>query len=353
MNTKILNINVNPAIIDDADKDKYTIAGDIIKKGGLVAFPTETVYGLGGDALRAESSEKIYAAKGRPSDNPLIVHIAEFDALAKIASDIPENAYKLNEAFWPGPLTMVLNKTDAVPLSTTGGLDTVAVRMPSDVRALEFIKASGGYIAAPSANLSGRPSPTKAGHVVEDLSGRIDMILDGGDVEIGLESTIVDLTGDIPMILRPGFITKEDLERVCGEVLVDKAIIAPESGLKPKAPGMKYRHYAPKGDLTIAMGDREAVKNFIKNEIDGHKEDRVGVIVFAEDAADYSDADSVFVLGHKDSKREMAKNLYDVLRRCDDENLSYIYIEGVDENGFGSAVMNRMKKAAGGKIIYV
>ena len=222
------------------DKDSIEMAGAILKKGGLVAFPTETVYGLGADALNEKAAEKIYAAKGRPSDNPLIVHITNLGALEKITKNVPEETKKIADAYWPGPLTMIFEKSEAVPYGTTGGLDTVAVRMPSDEVARALIDVGGGYIAAPSANTSGRPSPTMAEHVEEDLTGRIDMILDGGPVSIGLESTILDMTVTPPMILRPGAITKEMLEACIGEVTVDKAVIKPNQ--RPKAPGMKYRH---------------------------------------------------------------------------------------------------------------
>lgn len=246
------------------DGEAILRAGEIIKAGGLVAFPTETVYGLGGDALNPESSRKIYAAKGRPSDNPLIVHICRWEDIYKIADPVPEIAERLAARFWPGPLTMILNKTALVPKETTGGLDTVAVRFPSDSIAQRFICAAGGFVAAPSANTSGRPSPTLAQYVKEDMDGRIEMILDGGEeVGIGLESTIVDLTGDIPMILRPGYVTQKMLEEVANQVDVDKTILDANCHLRPKAPGMRYRHYAPKGDLTIIEGAQDAVKKAI------------------------------------------------------------------------------------------
>ena len=213
METKVIRINRN-----QPDKALLQEAGQLLAKGALVAFPTETVYGLGGDGLKADAAARIYAAKGRPSDNPLFLHIAELSDMEKLAVDIPELAYRLAEQFWPGPLTMILKKAEVVPYATTGGLDTVAIRMPSDEIAREIIRASGTYIAAPSANLSGRPSPTKAEHVIEDLSGRIEMIVDGGDSDIGLESSIIDLSGEVPMILRPGYITKEDFERIVAEV---------------------------------------------------------------------------------------------------------------------------------------
>ena len=244
---------------DGIDETQIRRAGDILKEGGLVAFPTETVYGLGGNALDAQASAKIYAAKGRPSDNPLIVHIADWDALYKIASEIPPEAKKLADAFWPGPLTMILKKSDAVPMATTGGLDTVAIRMPSNEVARALIRAGGGYVAAPSANTSGRPSPTCAAHVAQDLGGKIEMIIDGGNANIGLESTIVDLTEGKPTILRPGYINQEMLEQVLDEVEMDRGLISPDSNVHPKAPGMKYRHYAPRAELTILKGSPEAV----------------------------------------------------------------------------------------------
>ena len=239
---------------DAIDEAAIARAGRILKDGGLVAFPTETVYGLGGDALNPESSKKIYAAKGRPSDNPLIVHVCRWEDVAPIVEEIPKEAEKLAAAFWPGPMTMIFNKSSLVPYETTGGLDTVAVRFPSNKIAAAMIRAGGGYIAAPSANKSGRPSPTEALYCKEDLDGKVEMIIDGGQVGIGLESTIIDLTEEKPTILRPGYITKEMLEKVLGEVDVDRTIIAPNSGIRPKAPGMKYRHYAPQGDLAIVEG---------------------------------------------------------------------------------------------------
>lgn len=254
MKTEVIKIDQN-----NMDTEALERAAAIIRDGGLVAFPTETVYGLGADALSAEASKKIYAAKGRPSDNPLIVHVAEFSDMEKIAQEMPEEAKKLADAFWPGPLTMIVRKNDKVPYETTGGMDTVAVRMPNHPVALELIRRSGGYIAAPSANTSGKPSPTLAEHVAFDMDGRIPMILDGGPVGIGIESTIVDLTEDIPMILRPGYITPKMLEKVIGEVKMDPGIIASDSLQKPKAPGMKYKHYAPKADLILVDGEEEKV----------------------------------------------------------------------------------------------
>lgn len=345
------------AILDENKIDMSVIerAGSILKSGGLVAFPTETVYGLGGDALNPDSSRKIYAAKGRPSDNPLIVHISNMGALGKIVSNVPDNAKRLAAKYWPGPLTMIFNKTDAVPLETTGGLNTVAVRMPSNKIARALIDAAGGYIAAPSANLSGRPSPTVAKYVIEDMNGRIEMILDGGASDVGLESTIVDFTDKEPMILRPGYITQEMLEEALNErVTWDRAIIDSNSKQPPKAPGMKYRHYAPKGELVIVEGERKLVIDKINEcaEVDKAAGFSVGIIATEETINSYK-ADSVKNVGRKDHEEETAHNLFRILREFDEEKIEKIYSESFAEDGVGAAVMNRLLKAAGHQIIRV
>ena len=247
---------------DNIDYSVMEMAGEILRRGEMVAFPTETVYGLGANALDESASAKIYEAKGRPSDNPLIVHISKEEQLEPLVKEIPEKARLLMEKFWPGPLTLIFKKKDTVPDGTTGGLDTVAIRMPDNAVALAMIDAAKVPIAAPSANTSGRPSPTTANHVMDDMNGRISMILDGGAVGIGIESTIVDVTGEIPMILRPGYINKSMLENVVGEVAIDKAILGPmDENAHPKAPGMKYKHYAPKADFTMYDGNIENVSN--------------------------------------------------------------------------------------------
>lgn len=336
------------------DETMIEEAGRIIRKGGLVAFPTETVYGLGGDALNPESSKKIYAAKGRPSDNPLIVHIADKKDLYRIVREVPEKAKKLMEAFWPGPLTMIFYKNELVPQATTGGLDTVAVRMPSDRIAAAFIRAAGGFVAAPSANVSGRPSTTTAAHVEEDLSGRIEMILDGGQAVIGLESTIVDMSVEPPVILRPGAVTEEMMEAVIGPLEVDKAIIAPDSGVKPKAPGMKYRHYAPRADLAVVEGSTEAVIASINRlaeqaEAEGK---RVGIIA-TDETKDRYPKGLVLSLGARKHEEEIAQHLFEVLRDFDETDVDCIYSEAFDEASIGPAIMNRLLKAAGHKVIQV
>lgn len=335
--------------IDPAAMEK---AGQILKAGGLVAFPTETVYGLGGDALDPDASRKIYAAKGRPSDNPLIVHIAEMDALDSIVREIPESARKLAKAFWPGPLTMILEKTDRVPMETTGGLLTVAVRMPSHPLAEALIRSGGGYIAAPSANTSGRPSPTKASHVIDDLSGKIDMIIDGGEVGIGLESTIVDLTGGSPMVLRPGFINLKMLREILPDTQMDPGLGSVDPDFHPKAPGMKYRHYAPKASLTIVEGAEEKVKAEILRLAEEHsaKGERVGIIATDEDA-DFYRVGLVKSAGTRTDERTIASHLYSILREFDDLNVSVIYSEAFETPNLGQAIMNRLIKAAGHQLI--
>jgi len=336
------------------DREILSEAGEILRRGGLVAFPTETVYGLGADALQEEASAKIYAAKGRPSDNPLIVHIAKYEDLKKITKEIPEAAKRLADAFWPGPLTMVFNKSEAVPLGTTGGLSTVAVRMPSDPVALALIEAGGGYVAAPSANTSGRPSPTLAQHVIEDLDGKIDMVIDGGAVNIGLESTIVDMSAEPPTILRPGYINREMIEKVIGPVEIDQALIAPDSGLKPKAPGMKYKHYAPKAELVIVEGPVDQVVEMI-NRLAEEKQNagmKVGIIGTEETVAEYR-AGIVKSIGSREEEASIAKHLYRILREFDDSDVDFIYTEAFQTPQMGQAIMNRLLKAAGHQIIRI
>ena len=353
---------------NEENKSALERAGQILQQGGLVAFPTETVYGLGGDAFNPESSRKIYEAKGRPSDNPLIVHICRISDLEKVARDIPEVAYKLADAYWPGPLTMILSKQPSLPKETTGGLETVAVRMPDHPVALALIDAAGGFVAAPSANTSGRPSPTLGKYVYEDLAGRVDMLLDAGQVGIGVESTIVDLTGDVPMILRPGYVTPEMLEEVLRKVELDPALAAgplPDHGEKtlppPKAPGMKYKHYAPKGEVTVLEGDNDKVSKRLLSELDEQllRGRKCGIIVteemehlLVERGFDLAKI-SVKHLGREGDLEAMAHGLFQFLREFDDEGVEKIYVKGVDEKGLGLAVMNRLKKAAGGKIIEV
>ncbi len=337
---------------DAIDEEEIRQAGDIIRAGGLVAFPTETVYGLGGDALNPQSSKKIYAAKGRPSDNPLIVHICRLEDIEPIVAEVPDITWKLAKAFWPGPLTMIFKKGAAVPHETTGGLDTVAIRFPSNRIAQALIDAAGGYIAAPSANRSGRPSPTVAQYCREDLDGRVEMIIDGGLVGIGLESTIIDLTEGVPTILRPGYVTPKMLEEVLGTVDVDRTIIAPNSGIAPKAPGMKYRHYAPKGDLTIVEGDRQQVVDYINAAVREAKArgEKTGIICTDETKALYQ-ADVVKSAGTRSDDETIARELFLLLREFDDENVQTMYSESFSDMDLGMAIMNRLMKAAGQKVV--
>ncbi len=349
------NLCMKTRIVDVQTEEKKKIliqAGEVLQAGGLVAFPTETVYGLGADALNEDAAKKTYEAKGRPSDNPLIVHIAHREALDKIVLAVSDKAERVAEKFWPGPLTMVFQKSEVVPYGTTGGLETVAVRMPDHELAREIILAGGGYVSAPSANSSGRPSPTSAQHVAEDLAGRIHMIVDGGRVEIGVESTILDMTVEPPMILRPGAITVEMLEEVIGTIQVDRAIVDESSKEAPKAPGMKYRHYAPKAELSIVEGDVEKSVAFI-NHLAEEKLGQgygVGIIGTEETVALYGKG-IVKSIGSRNDEESIAHNLYNVLREFDEEDVEYIYSEAFFGDGIGDAIMNRLLKAAGQRVI--
>ncbi|MEE3392158.1 MAG: L-threonylcarbamoyladenylate synthase [Lachnospiraceae bacterium] len=344
---------IDPENFQDEELDE---ACAILKNGGLVAFPTETVYGLGGDGLNPAASARIYAAKGRPSDNPLILHIASMDDLKEIAGEIPDGAYKLAESFWPGPMTMIFKKRESVPYETTGGLDTVAVRMPSHPVARELIRRSGVYIAAPSANLSGRPSPTKHEHVIEDLDGRIDMILASGPVGIGLESTIIDMSVPEPMLLRPGYITREMIESITGKIKVDPVVVSrtPLKDLKPKAPGMKYRHYAPRGDMEIIEGDEDQVVKKINSltEECERKGIRAAVITTDENRDRYT-CKNVYSVGARKTEGSIAAGVFDVLREMDHIGAQKIYAESFESDRLGMAIMNRMIKAAAYQIVDV
>lgn len=348
MNTKIIKLDT-----DDLQDENLSEASEILRTGGLVAFPTETVYGLGADALNENASKKIYEAKGRPSDNPLIVHISKTKDIEILAKDIPEKAYQLAEVFWPGPLTLILKKRECVPNQTTGGLDTVAIRLPANQIARSLIACSGVFVAAPSANISGKPSPTKAEHVIKDLSGKVEMIIDGGKATLGLESTIVDLTGKMPMILRPGCITKTMLQNVIGDIDYDPAILEkhPNKDLVPKAPGMKYRHYAPEGNLTIYEGEIEAVIKAINHNAKEKYENgySVGVIATDETRERYSYG-VIKTIGSRKDEASIAAGLYGILREFDEMHTEYIYSESFADNSLGQAIMNRLLKAAGYRI---
>ena len=330
-------------------------AAEIIRRGGLVAFPTETVYGLGGNALDEDAAKKIYAAKGRPSDNPLIAHVSCPEEVEPLVEYMPEAGKKLMEAFWPGPLTMIFPKSSRVPYGTTGGLETVAVRMPSDPVANRLIALAGVPIAAPSANTSGRPSPTTADHVWQDMNGRIDMIIDGGPVGIGVESTIVDVSGDVPTLLRPGAITMEMLRETVGRVEIDPAIQAPPSAdLRPKAPGMKYRHYAPHADLQLIEGETdkvvETINALVQEKLAEGK--KVGVIC-TDETRDRFPLGEVRSVGARAKQETIAHNLFAVLREFDDLDVDCIYSESFSKDHLGQAIMNRLTKAAGYHVLKV
>ncbi|MBK5253117.1 MAG: threonylcarbamoyl-AMP synthase [Peptostreptococcaceae bacterium] len=324
----------------DTTKENIEIAAQIIRSGGLVAFPTETVYGLGADALNETATGKIYAAKGRPSDNPMIVHISDIKELELLAEEVSSTAKTLMEAFWPGPITFVLKKKENVPSITTGGLNTVAVRMPSDEIARELIKKSKTPIAAPSANLSGKPSPTTAMDVLEDMDGRIDAVIMGEPCLVGIESTVLDLTSDIPVILRPGYITKEDIDKVIEvKTEFDGSLFMKPSNeeFKPKSPGMKYKHYAPKAEFKIITGNIKGISKAIeelkeKAENEGNK---VEVLYYGEDS------------------EKAAKTFFADLRRLDRDGVDLIIAASLKPEGLGFSVMNRMMKSAGYDIIYV
>ncbi|WP_026589095.1 L-threonylcarbamoyladenylate synthase [Bacillus sp. NSP9.1] len=347
MNTMLWTVDAKGDL--STNYPQITQAARLLQQNETVAFPTETVYGLGANAKSTEAVAKIYEAKGRPSDNPLIVHIADIQQLEEFAEVDSSQASALMERFWPGPLTLVLPcKQGVLSTRVTAGLDTVAVRMPDHPVALALIKEAGVPVAAPSANVSGKPSPTKAAHVIHDLNGRIAGIVDGGPTGVGVESTVVSCTGDIPVILRPGGVTKEQLEAAAGTVLIDQGITDEEKA--PLSPGMKYTHYAPEAPLAIVNGTSEEIQRLIgQYQKDGMK---VGVLTTEERAGAYR-ADAVRICGRRDRLETVAAGLYDALRSFDEKKLDYIFAESFPEEGVGRAVMNRLLKAAGHRVIEV
>jgi len=330
------------------------IAADTIKKGGLVAFPTETVYGLGADALNPKAVKALFKAKKRPLDNPPIVHVGHIQDVYRLAREVPPKAEKLMEKFWPGPLTLIFKRSEIVPDVTVSGLDTVAVRMPRHKVALALIRESGCPIAAPSANLAGRPSPTTANHVLEDLNGRIDVVLDAGPTNIGVESTVLDLTVEPPQILRPGGTPYEVLREVLGRVELHPAAVADKKVHvdRARSPGMKHRHYAPKAKMIVIEGDLETVVKKIAELVDHYKQRKmkVGVLATDETITSYK-ADVVKSMGSRKRLEEIAKNLFRLLREFDSEGVDIIIAEGVPTEGLGLAVMNRLRKASGYRIV--
>ena len=335
-------------LLRDTEQDIRTAAA-ILRAGGLVGIPTETVYGLGANGLSSAAVGKIFAAKGRPQDNPLILHVPDASWLARYCREVPDSAYTLAARFWPGPLTMILPRKDVVPDAVTAGLDTVGIRCPNHPVTLAIIRAADVPVAAPSGNTSGRPSPTRAEHMVEDMAGKIDAIVDGGPCGVGVESTIIDLTCTPPRLLRPGGLPLEALEEVLGEVAVDAALLRPlGAGEKPKAPGMKYRHYAPKAPVTVVLGEPSATADYITAHLGEH----TGVICFDEWAGRFA-GHVVENIGSAARKDEQARRVFDALRAFDHTDVTEIYAQCPHEDGLGLAVANRLKKAAGFHVVEV
>lgn len=343
METKIVRIT-------DADDPAIIEMGEIIRSGGLVSFPTETVYGLGANALDSGAAAKIFAAKGRPADNPLIVHLCSISQLEAVASDIPDKAYVLFERFAPGPLTVILKKRTELPDTVTAGLDTVAVRIPSHPVARSLINAAGVPIAAPSANLSGRPSPTRAEHVIRDMNGRIDAIIDGGACSVGVESTIVELTSGTVNILRPGGITKSDISNLFGSVSVDRHVYEMVADCEhPKSPGMKYRHYSPEADVVVVEGDIKSSTDTIRRLLAKEKQKGVMCGVMAYDGCTF-DSEAVLYVG--ENNKTYASRLFDSLLSFDKLGIKKVFAQFFRDDDYGLAVSNRLFKAAGGNIIH-
>ena len=339
----------------EVDEERIERATQVLKQGGLVAFPTETVYGLGGNGLDPLIVDKIYKAKGRPSDNPMILHISNKKDLPPLVKSIPPIGEKLMDKFWPGPLTLIFEKSSIVPERVTGGLNTVAIRMPAHPIAKKLIEKAGLPIAAPSANLSGKPSPTKSQHVIKDMMGRVEIILDERQANIGLESTVLDITTSTPIILRPGAITYGDLKELIGEVDIDKSIMeGPKENLLPRSPGMKYTHYAPNAPMTIVQGSRWKVIEKINEIVMDHiaKGEHVGILATQENLEYYSRG-IIMSAGNRDKPNTIAINLFDLLRQFDEENVDIIFAEGIEGEGIEMAITNRMIRAAGHRIINV
>ncbi len=346
IHTKIVHIEP-----ENIDEKKLQEAAETLRAGGIVAFPTETVYGLGANALDEEAVKKVFKAKGRPSDNPLIVHISEIEEIYDLVIEVSSKAKMLMKTFWPGPLTLLFQKSNKIPNRITAGLDTVAIRMPIHPVARKLIKLAEVPVAAPSANLSGRPSPTRPEHVIEDLKGKVDIIISGGNCSVGVESTVLDITGDVPIILRPGGITREQLEEVLGQVDADKALKG-DTDQKPRSPGMKYTHYSPRGEVIIISGNLDDIVETIQ-KLQEEKEDlglKVGIMATDETKERYKKG-IVISMGSRKKSASIAANLFAVLRQFDEESADIIFAESIEEKSLGYAVMNRMLKAAGYNVI--
>lgn len=343
-----MNTIIKDAFDVQNDKDALLEAAEIVKNGGLVAFPTETVYGLGANALDSEAVKKIFVAKGRPQDNPLIVHVDSIEMMLPLVEDFTDSARKLAERFWPGPLTIIMKKSNAVPGVVSAGLSTVAIRLPSDPIARGLITLAGVPIAAPSANLSGSPSPTTAKHVISDLSGRVDMILNSHSCDVGVESTVISLAGEKPRLLRPGFVTPDELSEILGEIDIDKAVFSSVSNdTVVNAPGMKYKHYAPKARVFVVKGNFESFCKFIADK----KDEKIVAMCFDGEG---SKLNIPFVeYGKESDSKEQATRLFDALRRVDEMGAEVVYARCPDCTGIGLAVTNRLFKAAGFEVLEV
>ncbi|MFO3716146.1 MULTISPECIES: L-threonylcarbamoyladenylate synthase [Anaerococcus] len=345
MITKIFSLDK-----DNIDQNILNIAANIINEGNLVAFPTETVYGLGADGLNEAACQKIFAAKGRPSDNPLILHISNQDMLYNLVDSINDDAKKLIKTCWPGPLTLIMKKKSVVPDAVTAGLDTVAIRMPSDKIALNFITKANTPIAAPSANTSGKPSPTRAKDVFQDLNGKIPMILDGGSCKIGIESTVVDCSEKNPVILRPGYYTYEYLKEIIPSITLDDALV--NDGKIPKSPGQKYKHYSPNAKMKVYIGDNASKKILDQAMKYKNQNYKVGILTF-DDSIAYFDDFKTISFGNRDNLSYMSHVLFTALREMDSVGVDIILAEGVNDIDLGKSIMNRMKKSASNNIFYL
>ncbi|MEM2159767.1 MAG: L-threonylcarbamoyladenylate synthase [Candidatus Nitrosotenuis sp.] len=342
MQTRILKINPKSPNLSQIRK-----AAKIIQEGKLVAFPTETVYGLGANALDSRAVKKIFEAKGRPPDNPLIVHISDVADLGILADDIPNAAFVLIDKFWPGPLTLVLKKSSIVPKITTGGLNTVAIRMPKNKIAQSLISKAGIPIAAPSANVAGSPSPTIAKHVIEDLRGKIDMIIDGGPTKIGIESTVIDLSKKTPMLLRPGGITLEQLQKILGKITIHPIIYGKKTKTIHRSPGMKYRHYSPKARIILVEGSKSKVNKKIIQLLHGYKKQGLRVGILSTEKG-FVKSDMTRFVGSSPST--IATNLFKSFREFDDRKIDVVLAQGISRKGLGLGIMNRLGKAAYKKV---